>query len=219
MRYLLPFLTLGALLTLSGCSNMDYAIREKFGQHKREILVDRVENAKDSQEAAKQQFVNALTQFKAVTGYQGGELEARYDELKSTFDACQARAKDVSARIASVEDVAGALFREWKQELDQYSSASLRQLSERQLGQTRSSYERLIQVMRTAEGRMKPVLDTFKDQVLFLKHNLNARAIASLGDVSAELQGDVDRLIRDMQIAIDGANQFIEQMQAQQAAN
>lgn len=217
MKPLMTLLTLGSVLVLSGCSSVDYAIREKFGQHKREILVDRVENAKDSQEAAKNEFVNALTQFKAVTGYQGGELEARYDELKSTFDDCNERAQDVRERIAAVEDVAGALFREWKQELDQYSSASLRQLSERQLAQTRTSYEKLIEVMRTAESRMNPVLDTFRDQVLFLKHNLNARAIASLSDVSAELQGDVDRLIRDMQIAIDGANRFIEQMQAQQA--
>lgn len=205
------------MTALAGCSGVNYAIREKFGQHKREILVDRVENAKDSQEAAKNQFVDALTQFKAVTGYKGGQLEAKYDEIKSTYDGCAARAKDVSDRIAAIEDVAGALFKEWKQELEQYTSPSLRQASERQLAQTRASYEKLLTAMRTAESRMQPVLNTFKDQVLFLKHNLNARAIASLGDVSTELQGDMDRLIRDMQIAIDGANRFIEQMQAQQA--
>lgn len=209
---------LSVALALAGCSGVNYAIREKFGQHKRDILVDRVENAKDSQEAAKNQFVDALTQFKAVTGYQGGELEQKYDELKSTYDTCAARAHDVTARIDSVEDVANALFKEWKQELDQYTSANLRQISERQLAQTRAGYEKLIAAMRNAESRMQPVLNTFKDQVLFLKHNLNARAIASLGAMSAELQGDMDRLIRDMQAAIDGANRFIEQMEAQKAA-
>ncbi len=206
------------LLALSaGCSSMNYAIREKFGQHKREILVDRVEDAKESQEAAKAEFVDALTQFKAVTGYRGGKLERKYEEIKGSYDNCATRAKDVSDRIAAIEDVAGALFREWKQELSQYTSAGLRQASERQLAQTRASYDRLIAAMRTAESRMQPVLNTFRDQVLFLKHNLNAQAIASLADVSVELQGDVDRLIRDMQIAIDGATRFIEQMQAQQA--
>jgi len=196
---------------------MEYAVREQFGQHKRELLVDRVGDAKESQEAAKTEFVEALVKFKAVTGYKGGALEAKYDEIKETYDDCVARAKDVSTRIAAIEDVAGALFKEWEGEIEQYSSASLRQVSERQLAQTRAGYEKLVAAMRTAEGRMKPVLATFKDQVLFLKHNLNAQAVASLGGVTAELQGDIDALIRDMQIAIDGANRFIEQMQAQQA--
>jgi len=217
-KILLAFIVAGVLSSLCGCSSMEYAVREKFGQHKREVLVDRVGDAKESQEEAKTQFVEALVKFKAVTGYKGSALEAKYDEIKSTYDACTVRAKDVGARIAAIEDVAGALFKEWEGELDQYSSASLRQVSERQLTQTRAGYEKLIVAMRTAESRMKPVLATFKDQVLFLKHNLNAQAIASLGGVSAELQGDIDVLVRDMQIAIDGANRFIEQMQAQQTA-
>lgn len=216
---LLPSLVVAVVLSgLCGCSSMEYAVREKFGQHKREILVDRVDEAKQSQEAAKEEFVEALVKFKAVTGYQGGELEAKYDEIKATYDECSTRAKDVGTRIAAIEDVAGALFKEWEGELEQYSSASLRQVSERQLAQTRAGYQKLLVAMRTAESRMKPVLATFKDQVLFLKHNLNAQAIASLGGVTAELQGEIDVLVRDMQIAIDGATRFIEQMQAQQSA-
>lgn len=214
----LPLLLLVALATvLSGCSSVNYAVREKFGQHKRDILVDRVKAAKDSQEAAKAQFVDALTHFKSVTGYSGGELEAKYREVKRSHDACVARASEVSSRIAAIEDVARALFREWQKELDEYSSANLRQASERQLEQTRAAYDRLLVTMRTAESRMKPVLSTFKDQVLFLKHNLNAQAIASLGGVSAELQRDVDVLIRDMERAIDDANRFIQQIEAQGA--
>jgi gas vesicle protein len=214
---LLLIISLGLSLLSAGCSTVEYSIREKFGQHKREILVDRVQDAKESQEAAKTQFIDALTQFKSVTGFTGGKLEAKYDAVKKSYDACQARATDVSERIEAIEDVAGALFREWKSELAEYSSASLRQASERQLEQTRSAYEKLLVTMRHAESRMKPVLDTFKDQVLFLKHNLNAQAIASLGGVSAELQRDIDVLVRDMQRAIDDANKFITQMQAQGA--
>ena len=36
---------------------------------------------------------------------------------------------------------------------------------------------------------MKPVLAAFHDQVLVLKHNLNARAIASLEGTAVTLQG------------------------------
>jgi hypothetical protein len=213
MKLSLP-LTLALFVLLGGCSSMEYAIREKFGQQKRELLVDRVQEAKEGQQAAKDQFVDALTKFKSVTGFKGGDLEEKYEEIKGSYDRCAARAADVTNQIDSVADVAQAMFSEWKQELDQYSSASLRETSARQLEQTRRSYDKLIDVMRNAERRMAPVLATLKDQVLFLKHNLNAQAIASLGTVSAELERNVDVLLRDMQRAIDDAARFIEQMQA-----
>ncbi len=58
--YLFRRLVLAALLVLpllTACSSAQYAVMEKFGIHKREILVDRVEDARDSQEDATQQFV------------------------------------------------------------------------------------------------------------------------------------------------------------------
>jgi hypothetical protein len=206
--------TLLGLTLLAGCSNMEYAIREKFGQQKRELLVERVQEAKDGQQAAKDQFVDALTRFKAVTGFSGGDLEAKYEEIKASYDRCSARAADVTEQIDEVADVANAMFREWNQELDQYSSQQLRESSARQLEQTRLAYDRLLEVMRAAEKRMAPVLGTLKDQVLYLKHHLNAAAIASLSNVTGELQRNIDLLLHDMERAIDDATRFIEQMQA-----
>lgn len=206
------------VLGASGCSSLEYKVREKFGQHKREILVDRVGEAKDSQQAAKEEFVSALARFRSVTGFSGGDLEKKYDELNAQFKRCEDRAATVHKRIAAVQDVSQALFREWQSELKQYTSASLRESSERQLRQTEQSYERLYRVMLTAAGRMAPVLDTFRDQVLFLKHNLNARAITSMGKVTGELQREVDVLIADMERAIADANRFIASMQAESGA-
>ncbi len=211
MNRLVLLVTLAAL---AGCSSLEYRVRESFGQQKRELLVDRVESARSSQESAKQQFVAALERFKQITGFQGGDLEAQYDGIKRQFDLCTKRAGDVSARIAAVDDVANALFREWERELKEYSSDALRQDSERKLYETTQAYKRLLEVMRNAEGRMAPVLATFKDQTLYLKHNLNARAIASLGGISLQLERDVDVLVADMQRAIDDADRFIVQMKA-----
>lgn len=206
-------LTLALGASLAGCSSMEYAVRESFGQHKREVLVDRVESAKDTQEEAKEQFVSAMEQFKALTGFDGGDLERKYDELKMEFDASEARARNVSKKIDAVEDVAVALFDEWQEELGQYTSPELRQASERQMADTRRSYENLMTLMRAAERRMDPVLNAFRDQVLFLKHNLNARAISSLGGVSTSLEREVDVLIADMERAIADASRFIDEMQ------
>ncbi len=199
---------------LGGCSSAYYGAMEKIGFAKREILVDRVEKTRDAQNQAKEQFTSALDHFLAVTKADGGELQRKYDELNREFTRSEARAKDVHDRIAAVEDVAEALFREWKQELKQYSNASLRHESERELDLTRRRYDDLIRVMRRAADRMEPVLSTFRDQVLFLKHNLNARALASLSTTNRELEADITRLVSDMEASIREAEDFIKAMHA-----
>ncbi len=212
-RAFLPLiLVLG--LGFAGCSSTYYNTMEKFGFAKREILVDRVESTRDAQNKAKEQFASALEEFLAVTKVDGGELQRKYDSLNREFQRSEARAKEVRERIAAVEDVAEALFREWKDELKQYSNASLRRESERELDLTRRRYDDLIKVMRRAADRMDPVLATFRDQVLFLKHNLNARALASLTSTNRELEADISRLIADMEASIRESEDFIRTMHA-----
>ena len=79
-----------------------------------------------------------------------------------------------------MESVADALFEEWSDELDLYTSPSLRRASERQYKSAQKKYQRLLGSMRHVEESMQPVLATMRDNVLFLKHNLNARAIDTL---------------------------------------
>ena len=187
---------------------------EKFGIAKREILADRVEKTREAQKEAKEQFADALQRFLAVTKADGGDLQRKYEDLTREFQRADGRAKEVRERIAAVEDVAEALFREWKQELGQYSSASMRSESQRQLDTTRRRYDALLGLMKRAAERMDPILATFRDQVLFLKHNLNARAIASLGSTHRTLEADISRLISDMEASIREAETFIKDLRS-----
>lgn len=201
-----------------GCSSTSIALRESvLGQAKRDQLVNRVTDARDAQNQAKQQFASALDEFLAVTGAGAdasvAELEGKYKTLKAAYDKSESRAAAVHDRIASVENVANALFKEWEKELGQYQSTQLKASSQQQLNETRSQYEKLLGVMTQAESKMKPVLGAFNDQVLYLKHNLNARAIASLQGTANQVQNDVANLIRDMEASIAEANSFISQMQ------
>jgi hypothetical protein len=200
-------------LVLSGCSSAYYGAMEKIGIPKRQILVDRVEAARGAQQEAKQQFASALEQFLAVTKVPPTELKATYDRLNDEFKRSESRAKEVRDRIAAIDDVARALFEEWKVELSQYSNPTLRAQSERQLDATRRRYGELMRVMNAAADGMDPVLATFRDQVLFLKHNLNAQAVAALGNTSRDLQQDISRLIADMEKSIREADAFISTMQ------
>jgi len=203
------------ILTFSGCSNVYYGAMERVGVHKRDILVDRVAAAKDSQQETKDQFVSALEHFSRVTSFQGGDLEDKYHELKKELERSEDQADDVRDRVAAVEDVAEALFKEWKSELDQYNSASLRKSSQKQLQQTKAHYAKLINAMKKAEAKIDPVLNPLRDQVLFLKHNLNARAIASLQTELTRIETDVAHLIRDMERSMREADSFIQAMKAE----
>lgn len=199
-------------LTFPACQSTYYATMESFGIEKRDILVDRVEKARDAQEDTKETFRSSLEEFSNLIDFDGGELEDLYDRLRDSLEDSQKAAANVSDRIARIEQVGGALFREWEKELDDYSNDQLRRESERQLRETRSRYTDLLTAMRRAESRMPPVLEAFQDRVLFLKHNLNAQAVASLENESIEIRDTVAALISEMEAAIDEANAFIDAM-------
>ena len=167
--------------------------------------------AKQSQEDARDQFQSALEEFSSVANFQGGDLEEIYKKLNKSLQKSEARAEEVKNRIDSVEDVSIALFAEWEQELEQYESQTLRDQSEQQLNDTIARYQQLMAVMRLAESRIEPVLKPFRDQVLFLKHNLNAKAIASLRGELVQVEADTDKLISELEASIAEADRFIKE--------
>lgn len=204
---------IASMLLMTGCSSAYYNTMEKFGVHKRDIMVSRVKEARDAQTETKEQFKSALEQFAEVVQVRGGNLEAQYKKLNSEYERSKNKADQVHQRIEAVESVSEALFREWKTELQQYSNASLRQDSERKLESTRRQYEQLITAMKRAESKIQPVLTIFHDQVLYLKHNLNAQAIASLQGELLSLERNVDQLVREMEESIREADLFITRLQ------
>lgn len=205
-------LVISSVAILTGCQTTYYAAMEKIGFEKRDILVDRVDDARKEQQEAKEQFASALEQFIAVTNYEGGDLEKQYKKLKGEYEDSESKAEAVADRIASVERVAKDLFAEWKEELGQYTSKEMRASSERQLRDTQSRYNKLIKTMKNAQSKITPVLNAFRDRVLFLKHNLNARAIASLKTQRDQVKSDITALIKDMNKSIEEADRFIKDM-------
>lgn len=200
-----------------GCTSTEIAVKEQLGFAKREQLVSKVGATRDSQQEAKQQFESALAEFLAVTDAGRNadvkQMEARYATLRKSYERSESRADAVRGRIRETERVGEALFREWKSEIGQYSSEQMRASSQRQFDATRAQFDQLVGAMRAAAGKMDPVLAAFKDQVLFLKHNLNAAAVGSLSGVATQIQSDVSTLVREMEASIAEADAFIRQMQ------
>ena len=200
------------LTTLTACQSAYYAAWEKVGVEKREILVDRVEDARESQQDAEEQFTSALEEFSALIQFNGGDLEEAYQSLNDQYEASKEAADDVTKRIDKIESVAQALFEEWEAELEEYSNASLKRTSKQKLSETKVKYNKMVRAMRKVESSMQPVLATLQDNVLFLKHNLNASAIGALQGELNEIERDVKALLTDMKSAIAQSNDFIADM-------
>ena len=213
MKQLLTVIGLTCTIALSGCQSTYYSAVEKVtGQHKRDILVSRVESTNEAQQEAQQEFKDALTQLSELINFNGGKLAEQYDASKAHYEDSLAAAEDVRGRIDGIENVADALFDEWQEEIDQFTNAKLKSQSQGQLRQTQRRYNSVIKAMHKAESRMQPVLDALKDNVLFLKHNLNAQAIGALQGEYQSIKNDVELLIGEMNKAIEQSNAFIAQL-------
>lgn len=196
-----------------GCATVNYTMQEKLlGREKRDILVKRVGKARDAQQETQAVFKDALEQFGSVVKYDGGDLQRQYAKLSAELERCEGRAEAVRTRIDDVDRVARDLFREWAAEARQFQNPEYRRDSEAKLRQTRQNYDRMLESMRNAEKKIEPVLSVFRDQVLYLKHNLNARAMASLQEETAKVEMDVKALIQDLTAAIAEADRFMQTM-------
>lgn len=210
---LVPALLAAAiLLNTTGCSSLYYSTYEKFGVYKRDLLKKRVIEARDDQKTAQKEFKDALTRLKEITHFDGGEAEKAFRTLKSEYDDCAKQADTVRGRIRAVESVAADMFQEWEKENGEIKTASLRDASRQELVATKQRYDELHSALVAAEQSMTPVLTQFNDYVLYLKHNLNAQAIASLQGESASIQTEISRLIEQMNQSIARADTFVKQM-------
>ena len=200
------------MIVLSGCASVQYSALEKVGIHKRDILVDRVEDARDAQSETREQLVSAYDELSALVGHEGGELEEKYERLSKEVERSRKATEELDEHLSDIDRVSEDLFDEWESELDLYSSAALRSDQERKLAQARRQFLMMRDRMQIARNRVDPVMAVLTDNVLFLKHSLNAQALSALRGQASVLEGQVDALIRDMQVAIEEADAFINRM-------
>jgi len=213
LKFKRTLLMLSAILILSACSTAYYSAMEKVGIHKRDIMVDRVVDAKESQQEAQEQFKSALEEMTVLINFDGGDLEEQYNVIQEQYEDSKEAAELVSSRIEKIEDVSDALFEEWQDEIEQISSSNLKRQSSSKLKDTQRRYRSLIKSMRKAESKMAPVLSALKDNSLFLKHNLNAKAVGALQGEMVSIERDVSVLIKDMNDAIEQSQKFIDMLE------
>lgn len=187
-----------------------YSAYEAVGYEKRDLFKREVSNVKEDQEDTGEAFKDALTRLKEIYNVDGGDLEKQHSKLKDSLDDAKEEAAELSARIRKVDEVANDLFAEWSEEISEIKTSDLRSKSTKQLTQTKRRYRELEQQLNRSEKKMAPVLAKLNDQVLFLKHNLNAKAIGGLKEEQGKIQADIKSLINEVNESTRQAEAFIE---------
>ncbi len=109
-----------------------------------------------------------------------------------------------------METVAADLFVEWEAEIKQINDTKLKSSSKASLTQAKTKYKKLATAMNQSTNGMYPVLAKLKDYVLYLKHNLNARAVGALGNEVVSIEQEVTDLITDMNRSIKEPDNFLK---------
>jgi hypothetical protein len=120
------------------------------------------------------------------------------------------RSQSVQGRIEKVDRVARDLFAEWERELKDIQNPTLRAGSQSKLTDTRARYQQVHSALVRSEATLEPVLSQMNDYVLYLKHNLNARAIGSIKDEALAIENEVGKLIAEMTRSIQETESFLE---------
>ena len=208
----IPLIVLTLLLT--GCKSTYYKTMRTLGKEKRDILVSRIKDAKKDQDQTKKQLQTTMESFQALTGFQGGSLEKSYNRLNSDYESAASQAGKLHDKIQSIDEVSNDLFKEWQGEINVMDNGKLKSQDLVMLRNAKTRQATYMRAMHETEDHIAPVLKNFQDQVLFLKHNLNSRAIGSLKSTSAGLQSDVAGLIQSIDASSQEADKLITSLAA-----
>ena len=191
-------------------NKVKYSAWEKIGYEKRDLFKREVNNVKEEQEETQEAFKDALEQLKEVYAFDGGNLEKEQKRLSAAYEEAAEEAHEVREKIQKVDQVANDLFVEWEDEIEEIKTSDYRRRSTKQLSETKKRYGDLHRKLLKSEARIEPVLTKLHDQVLFLKHNLNAKAIAGLKTEGTRIEADISKLMRDMESSNKEAEEFIK---------
>lgn len=200
------------MISLVSCSSTYYAVWEKLGKQKRDLLRDNAVKARAEQVETNEQFKDALTKLREAYPIKPTELSKTYDKLNAQYESSKSKAEGLDARIKKMDRVARDLFVEWKDEAESITTTKFRDQSLDKLSATKERYEDMHRSLKKSYSRTEPVLAKFRDNVLFLKHNLNAQVVGSLDSEAGAITEEIETLIESMNDSIKETDKFIGEL-------
>ncbi|MCK6460067.1 MAG: DUF2959 domain-containing protein [Planctomycetes bacterium] len=189
-----------AALVLAGlpaCSMVNDLIKGKTGPADVDDLVAAVENVHKELDASKGAMLAAVQELQTVTApdFSGDAVKA-YEKLVDTVENSEDQADELRNRIEKMQAEAVPVFDQWTKDLEAYSNPEMRQRSQARLSAARERYDAVVAAVEPVLVEYEAINQSFRDHVLFLKHDMNPAALATIQD-------DVRRIAKDA-ASLDG---------------
>jgi hypothetical protein len=150
-------------------------------------------------DSAKLQLQKTMDAYNAVMAPEVKDRREAYKQLQKEMANTEKRRADVSTRSTKMNAEADKLFKSWQESTASIQSPDLRKRSEDRLKKTQDRFAELRQTGQNASSLYESFMKTMQDQVVYLGHDLNPGAVASL-------KPDADKLnaqAKDLYGAID----------------
>lgn len=212
MSFIKKIMLLPLLPAVVACTTVDPYAELDYGQLTREQLTASIEDARDTQTAVRAQFDATLDQFVTLVSADRNNWQTAFDQLKAEYAANQAQAAIIRSLIEDVESHSADLFNEWESELALFQDQNLRFKRELDLQEARRQCGQLLLSLHATENRMIPVLSAFRDYLVFLQDNLDARTVASLQPELAAMAGNIADLFYNIDSTIVESDEFLAEL-------
>lgn len=206
MKFLIILLSFSLF---SSCSTVYYNLWETLGKEKRDLLEMNMQSANEDQEDIEKEYKDSLDRIRKKYSFKEGELEQTYDRLSDDYEDIKNKQDDFSEKLKLISDIAYDLFDEWKKEARALDNKTYKRNSLRKLSSTKSSFSAVLANMKKVESRSSRILKKFHDQVIYIKHNLNAKIVGNLRTELNLLESEMTELIKEIQASRVQATKFI----------
>ena len=199
-------------LVLPGCAYVsEFFSDEPSGPGEVNDLNGSIERVYVDAELAQATVRDAVASLEGMMdGDLGEDPAATYIAFVERLDGSEKQAEQLRDSIDPMNDNAERVFKQWEQNLREFTSPTMLKRSEQRLEATRARYEKVREAAESAHEQLVEVNQTMRDHALFLGHDLNAGSIEAVKADLREMSGDAGKLDSSLSLCMETARSYVE---------
>jgi cell division septum initiation protein DivIVA len=160
-------------------------------------LMSRAENSARAIEDTKGELQRTLEAYNSMFDGSAKNPRRAYQISLRGVERSEKRVGDIQKRLNEMQIEADKYFADWTTSLDAIINQDLRRRSEARRDETRAGYDNIHQAALKAVAEYETFIGNFRDQLMFLGHDLNPSSISSLKEDAGKLNGEAAQLFSE----------------------
>lgn len=198
---------LPACAVLTGCMGTPKAV----GIQKVDSLVTRVEKLHYDAELAIESANKSVDALRAIVrhDFDGTAVDA-YARFIEALDASELQARRLRGDVGPMDRAAADVYERWTEDLESFSSPSMRYRSQVRRDQTALRYGELVQTLSPSIAAIEGFNGALRDHALFLSNDLNTSSVEILEPELEQLRTNLVLLEDILGTTIAAARAYVE---------